>query len=176
MSAYLLFFKGHGVAPLLIRWLTWRGGEAWSSVPSHVAICFANYGGWSEYEATITGIHQRFVRDFKLHGLIEAVKVELPDEDAAQQWVGSKVGKPYGYLAVISTGLGIVSPPWWDRLWARLWEHLAGGRGGRTAPLDCSLLAQLTLKAGGLDVPGREDGLPVSPNDLYLNLKELFKP
>lgn len=121
-----------------------------------------------EWEAISTGIRKTTFTSLQDLGYPMALmELTVPHIETLTAWLDAQVGKPYGYLAVAATGLGIVSPPWWDRLWARLWEHLAGGRGGRTAPLDCSLLSQLALEHGGVVTPRRPDGLPVSPNDLY---------
>lgn len=167
----LLFFRGHGIVPILVRLLTWHWwrGQHWSQVPAHVAIAIPAGRVLHEYEAIITGVHVSLlaITDVpQLNGLIADVPVDVPLLGAAGHWLDAQVGKPYGYLAVAATGLGIISPPWLDRWWARGWEHLAGGKSGRSAPLNCSLLCQLALRAGGLDIPGRQDGLPVSPNDL----------
>ncbi len=175
---HLLFFKGYGIIPILVRLLTWHWwhGQHWSQVPAHVAITIpagrvlhAELPSYAEYEAIITGVHVSLlaITDVpQLNGLIADVPVDVPLPHETVRWLDAQVGKPYGYLASAATGLGIVSPPWLDRWWRRGWEHLAGGKSGRTAPLNCSLLCQLALRAGGLDIPGRQDGLPVSPNDL----------
>ncbi|WP_394794882.1 hypothetical protein [Armatimonas sp.] len=168
---HLLFFKGYGIIPILVRLLTWHWwlGQRWSQVPAHVAIAIPVGSTLSEYEAIITGVHVALLAPSdvpRLNGLIAAVPVEVPQPAATQRWLDAQVGKPYGYLAAAATGLGIISPPWLDRWWRRGWERLSGGKSGRTAPLNCSLLCQLALGAGGLDTPGRQDGLPVSPNDL----------
>jgi hypothetical protein len=125
-----------------------------------------------EYEAVVTGIKRSELDTLDgLRGLTDAIRVEVPDVAATRGWLAEQVGREYGYLAVVATGLGILSPPSMDRVWKCWWERLAGGKSGRTAPLDCSLLAQLALRAGGLEMQGRRDGLPVSPNDLVLELK-----
>ncbi|WP_395089279.1 hypothetical protein [Armatimonas sp.] len=157
--------------PLMIRLLTWHWwrGQRWRQVPAHVAIAIPVGSTLSEYEAITTGVHVSLLAESdvsRLSGLIADLPVEVPLLGATVRWLDAQVGKPYGYLASAATGLGIVSPRWLDRWWARGWERLAGGKSGRTAPLNCSLLCQLALKAGGLDIPGRQDGLPVSPNDL----------
>ncbi len=167
----LLFFRGHGIIPILVRLLTWHWwhGQHWSRVPAHVAITIPVWNALAEYEAIITGVQVTLLAESDLptlNGLIADVPVDVPLIGAAQHWLDAQVGRPYGFLTSAATGLGIVSPPWLDRWWARGWEHLAGGKSGRTAPLNCSLLCQLALGAGGLDIPGRSDGLPVSPNDL----------
>ena len=179
----LLFFRGHGIVPILVRLLTWHWwiGQSWGQVPAHVAIAIpagralhAELPSYAEYEAIITGVRVSLLAPSDLttlHGLIADVPVDVPLIGAAQHWLDAQVGKPYGYLAVVATGLGIVSPPWLDRWWRRGWEHMAGGKSGRTAPLNCSLLCQLALGAGGLGIPGRRDGLPVSPNDLMRIIK-----
>ena len=169
---HLLFFRGHGLVPVLVRlfcWHWWRG-QRWREVPAHVAIW--DRDTWTEYEAIVTGIRSGHLAGIQeTSGLIGIIPVSVQHPDAARAWLDDQVGKPYGFLAVTATGLGILSPPALDRLWRTLWERLAGGRAGRTAPLDCSLLAQMALRAGGLDLLGRDDGLPVSPNDLLRNLK-----
>ena len=191
---HLLFFRGHGIVPILVRLLTWHWwrGQHWSQVPAHVALAIpagrvlhaelpsyaAKLPSYAEYEAITTGIHVSMLAESdmpRLHGLIDDIPVEVPLPHETVRWLDAQVGLPYGYLAVAATGLGIVSPPWMDRCWLRLWERLAGGKSGRTAPLNCSLLCQLALRAGGLDVQGRQDGLPVSPNDLLLILKQKEK-
>jgi hypothetical protein len=125
-----------------------------------------------EYEAIVTGIKRSGLDTLEgLCGLTDTIRVEVPDMAAARMWLAEQVGREYGYLAVVATGLGILSPASLDRVWRCWWERLAGGKSGRTAPLDCSLLAQLALRAGGVEMLGRRDGLPVSPNDLVLELK-----
>ncbi len=171
---HLLFFRGHGLVPVLVRLFCWHWwhGQRWREVPAHVAIWDAEEG--LEYEAIVTGIRSGRLDSLDgLSGLIEALPVALPEPNLARRWLMQQVGRPYGYLAVAATGLGILSPPALDRLWRTLWEHLSGGRSGRTAPLDCSLLAQMALRAGGQNILGRDDGLPVSPNDLFLSLLSL---
>ncbi len=168
---HLLFFKGYGIIPILVRLLTWHWwhGQRWSQVPAHVAITIPAGNAMHEYEAVITGVHVSLLAPSDLptlNGLIADVPVDVPLPHETVRWLDAQVGKPYGYLAVAATGLGIISPSWLDRWWARGWEHLAGGKSGRTAPLNCSLLCQLALGAGGLDIQGRQDGLPISPNDL----------
>lgn len=171
---YLLCFRGSGIVPLLVRLFCWHWWQRqrWSDVPAHVAIW--DRDNQTEYEAIITGVRKGQLTELQqITGLIEAQPVELPYPDAARAWLNEQVGKPYGYLAALATGLGILSPSWLDCWWRYGWERLAGGKSGRTAPLDCSLLAQFALKKGGYIVLGRSDGLPVSPNDLHLYLKGL---
>ncbi len=168
---HLLFFKGHGLIPILVRLITWHWwlGQRWSQVPAHVAITIPAGRVLHEYEAIITGVQVTLLAESdvpRLNGLIADIPMDVPLLGAAVRWLDAQVGKPYGYLASAATGLGIISPPWLDRWWRRGWEHLAGGKSGRTAPLNCSLLCQLAIRAGGLDIQGRKDGLPVSPNDL----------
>lgn len=171
---HLLFFRGHGLVPVLVRLFCWHWwhGQRWRDVPAHVAIW--DRDNKTEYEAIVTGIRSGQLDGLnKLSGLVEMIPVSVPHPDAARAWLDEQVGRPYGFLAATATGLGILSPPALDRLWRTLWEHLSGGRSGRTAPLDCSLLAQMALRAGGQNILGRDDGLPVSPNDLFLSLLSL---
>lgn len=169
---HLLFFRGYGLVPVLVRLICWHWwhGQKWREVPAHVSVWDAEEG--LEYEAIVTGIRSERLESIEsLTGLIEALPVAVPEPELSRRWLMQQVGRPYGFLAATATGLGILSPPALDRLWRTLWERLSGGKGGRTAPLDCSLLAQMALRAGGLDLLGRADGLPVSPNDLLRNLK-----
>ena len=135
---HLLFFRGHGLIPMLVRlfcWHWWRG-QRWRDVPAHVAIWDTEEG--IEYEAIVTGIRSERLESIEcLSGLIEALPVEVPEPEITRRWLMQQVGRPYGFLAVTATGLGILSPPALDRLLRTLWERLAGGRAGRTAPLDC---------------------------------------
>lgn len=174
---HLLFFRGHGLVPVLVRLFCWRWwqGQHWRDVPAHVALW--DRDTWTEYEAIVTGIRATHLSGLQeTSGLVGVLEVSLPHPDAATAWLGDQVGKPYGFLASAATGLGILSPPALDLWWRWLWRHLSGGKAGRTAPLNCSLLCQLALRAGGLNLVGREDGLPVSPNDLLLTLKGLKRP
>ena len=180
---HLLFFRGHGLVPVLVRLFCWRWwlGQHWRDVPAHVAVAVpasTNANALYEYEAVVTRIQVSLLARKeipKLNGLIACVDIEVPDPRQAHAWLDLQIGRRYGFEAAALTGLGIVSPPALDRWWRRIWEHLSGGRSGRTAPLDCSLLAQMALRAGGLDLLGREDGLPVSPNDLLKNLHRNLK-
>lgn len=168
----VLAFRGHGIMPVLIRLFCWhwRQGQRWSEVPAHVAIW--DEAGAAEYEAIVTGIKRSELASLDgLRGLTHTIRVEVPDMAGTRVWLEEQVGREYGYLAVAATGLGILSPPSLDRVWRCWWERLSGGKSGRTAPLDCSLLAQMALRAGGVEMLGRRDGLPVSPNDLVLELK-----
>lgn len=160
-NAEVVFFKGRGLVPVLVRAVTWRWreGQAWGSVPAHCAFIV-----WPvEYEAIITGIRKS--EGWQLSGVVGRVGVSVPRLDDTIEWLDMQVGKPYGFLACALTGAGHLLPANARRL-SRLWERMAGGKSGRTAPLNCSLLCQFALLCGGLPVRGREDGLPVSPNDL----------
>lgn len=168
---HLLFFRGHGIVPVLVRLFCWRwwGGQRWRDVPAHVAIWDTEEG--IEYEAIVTGIRSgRLESAESLPGLIESVPVALPEPDLARRWLMQQVGKRYGFEAVALTGLTVLSPSWLDLIWARCWARLQGGRSGRTSPLHCSLLCLGALEAAGF--PTNFPGFPpVSPNDLMLGLR-----
>lgn len=122
MVIHLLFFKGYGFVPLMIRLLTWHWwrGQRWRQVPAHVAIAIPVGSTLSEYEAITTGVHVSLLAESdvsRLSGLIADLPVEVPLLGATVRWLDAQVGKPYGYLASAATGLGIVSPRWLDRWW-----------------------------------------------------------
>lgn len=171
----LLFFRGHGAIPCLIRLATWRWwlGQRWEDVPAHVAI-------WDErtsveWEAVVFGIRKGPLSDAAhnaLSGLIATVQVEIPDYATTVRWLNAQVGRPYGFAAVAITGAGIIAPRAADRALAWLWRGMAGGKGGRSVPLDCSELVRGALAAGGAPLIGRADGLPMSPNDVLLEVSK----
>jgi hypothetical protein len=176
---HLLFFRGHGLVPVFVRLLCWHWwrGQRWQAVPAHVAVAVpasTDTNVLYEYEAVVTGIQVSLLAREEIqeiNPLSSCVELRVPDPAQAHAWLDLQIGRRYGFETAALTGLGIVSPPALDRWWRRIWEHLSGGRSGRTAPLHCSLLVQMALRAGGLDLLGRGDGLPVSPNDLLRNLK-----
>jgi hypothetical protein len=176
---HLLFFRGHGIVPVLVRlfcWHWWRS-QRWRDVPAHVAVAVpasTDSNALYEYEAVVTGIQVSLLarEDIqKLNGLIASIQLDVPDPEAASRWLDSQVGHRYGFEAVALTGLAVLSPTWLDMLWARCWARLQGGKSGRTAPLHCSLLCLNALRAGGFDTAKFPDFPPVSPNDLLRNLK-----
>lgn len=174
---HLLFFRGHGIVPVLVRLFCWRWwrGQRWSDVPAHVAIALPTSGKTlHEYEAIVTGIQVSLLDPGTipaLNGLIACIKVEVPDIEASRRWLDEQVGQCYGFEAVALTGLTVLSPAWLDLIWARCWAKLQGGRSGRTSPLHCSLLCLKALHAGGFTGDELPDFPPASPNDLMLGLR-----
>ena len=171
------FWRGRGLIPVLIRLFSRHRGQAWADVPAHCAVLLEDSEGFTEYEAISTGIRRGEITRQELdEGTVAPmvmIPVTVPNFDAMVQYLNEQVGQRYGYEAVAATGLAIVAPSWLDRWLSWSWLHLAGGRSGRSCPKDCSLLVWWALSHAGLTLPGREDGLPVSPNDLLQLLKRL---
>lgn len=173
---HLLFFRGHGLVPVLVRLFCWRWwrGQRWREVPAHVAVAVpTSANALHEYEAVVTGIQVSLLAQEdipKLNGLIASIDLDVPDPESASRWLDLQIGRRYGFEAVALTGLAVLSPAWLDLIWARCWARLQGGRSGRTSPLHCSLLCLGALEAAGF--PTNFPGFPpVSPNDLMLGLK-----
>jgi hypothetical protein len=170
-EVYILFFKGHGFIPVLIRLFSKHRGQKFSKVPAHCAVFIKSGNGFVEYEAVSTGIRKLWLPILPKYQ--KFLMIPVKDLSPVVNWLDTQVGKPYGYLTVAITGLGIVSPSVVDRVLSWCWRNLFGGKSGRSCPKDCSLLAHLALMEGGVEVPGRKDGLPVSPNDLLTSLKNI---
>lgn len=173
---HLLFFRGHGIVPVLVRLFCWHWWtcQHWRDVPAHVAVAVpTSTNALYEYEAIVSGIQVSLLAREeipKLTGLIASVEMKVPNPEAASQWLDSQVGQRYGFEAVALTGLAVLSPSWLDLTWARCWASLQGGKSGRTSPLHCSLLCRRALEAGGYKTT-LPDFPPISPNDLMLGLK-----
>lgn len=171
-SACLYFFSGHGLVPVVVRLVTWRwwAGQRWGEVPAHCAIVISTPGQDSvEYESIITGTRKSI--NFRLSGVVYSRLVDIPRIADTIEWLDSQVGRPYGFLPAILTGIGALRPGY-AIYCGRVWEWLRGGRGGRTAPLNCSLLCQYALLAGGVEVGGHPTGLPLSPNELMRSFQK----
>ena len=172
----LLFFRGHGIVPVLVRLFTWKWfyAQKWKDVPSHVAIVVdSEYGVKRKYEAVVTGIQSAAFSYSEIENdksLIAEIKLPFSDVAASRKYLDSQVGDRYGFEVVAITGLAVLSPPWVDAVLAFVWTRLMGGRNGETCPLHCSLLAKMSMSAGGFVFEKGTDNMPMSPNDLFLLL------
>jgi hypothetical protein len=177
MIVSILFFRGKGVIPFIIRLCSMRKELHFSRTPAHCAIVLReNYDDLTgvEYESIVTGVTSHSIDVYKggtflLNGLIDVISYTVPDEcyDKCQSYLELMVGKPYGFSNVILTGIGQL-PGNPHALFVNIWEKL---RSGRTSPRDCSELVRQALCEANIAVIERKDKLPLSPTDLYLSLK-----
>lgn len=173
----LLFFRGHGIVPILVRLFTWRplSGQRWKDVPAHVAIVTNSPDGIPrKYEAVITGIQSTVFIESE-NSADKSVIAEfsfISDTGfSAYHYLEDQVGDRYGFEAVALTGMTVLAPRRIDKKLASIWAKMYGGKNGETCPLHCSLLAKKAMEAAGLpDVRPRKDGMPLSPNDLMTGL------
>lgn len=178
MIISILFFRGKGVIPFIIRLCSRRKELHFSRTPAHCAIALReNYGDSyaQEYESVVTGVQTHPIKVkqdglFLINGLIDAITYTVPDEkyDQCQAYLESMVGKPYGFSNVILTGIGqLPGKPHFS--FVRAWEKM---KSGRTSPRDCSELVRQALIEANIKVIDRHDGLPLSPCDLYIALRK----
>jgi len=88
----------------------------------------------------------------------KAVAVDVPDLDAATQKAAVLMDKPYGLLSSCIAG-------GWYSLFHRV-LHL-----GRHNGKDCSEVATIVLRAGGVPLYGGRPAYTVTPKDLYIALQ-----
>jgi len=173
----LLFFRGHGVIPVLVRLFTWKWfyGQKWKDVPAHVAVMIeVRDGVFVKYEAIVSGIESNIIDyndQLSDKSLMAKIDVYVPDVKSSIAYLDSQLNDRYGFEAVAINGIAAISPFWIDLILSAIWRHLMNGQDPKTCPLHCSMLAFLAVRAGGKVLDGREDGMPSSPNDLLRSLR-----
>ena len=151
----VIFYRDTSLTALGTRLFSRRRGQKFASVPSHVGV----FSGGYLYEAVAAGVQARPA----LRGGegFAQITVSCADPDAALRFLRGKVGMRYDWLAIAFDVLGRILP---------LSVSLVDAQ---PCKYDCSRYAESALVAGGYKCAASR--LPVSPNDLWLELTNDFK-